>query len=322
MPFWTKKIDWENSLAHQELLSMFLKQYRTKDLYQNKGWFSEWHRVLGESPKTAIDRYIKNGYLVLASLPNILDSSFKLTELKGMAKKYGVPLSGKKADLITRLVAHDNKGLTQEVSRITDVYSCSETGKPIAEKYKLFRKEEHDQCEIATLEALRNKRFSDAVRLYIVYQRNQVFPTGVDTNNVTMFENSLKFVFSAHPGILADIDSQTLDSFRIAAGMKILWMSDISPNWLPENFNWNHRLDVDTACNMLNFYAIHQQQLKDIHRERRNYKGVQITSASDSCSNCKKLANKVFDLDHIPELPHPNCTNKMGCRCNLYPVWK
>lgn len=175
---------------------------------------------------------------------------------------------------------------------------------------------------MATLEALRNKRFSDAVRLYIAYQRNQVFPTGVDTNNAAMLEGSLKFIFSAHPGILADIDSQTIDSFRVAAGMELLWMSGISPKWLPENFNWNHRLDIDTACNMLNFYAVHQQQLKDIRRERKNYKGVQITSASNSCSNCKKLAYKVFDLDHVPELPNSNCTNKMGCRCNLFPVWK
>jgi len=92
MPFWAKKIDWEKSPAHQELLGVFLKQYRPKDLYQNKGWFSEWHRVLGESPKAAIDRYIKNGYLTLSPLSGILNYGFKLTELKEMARKYGIPV--------------------------------------------------------------------------------------------------------------------------------------------------------------------------------------------------------------------------------------
>jgi hypothetical protein len=324
MPFWAKKIDWEKSPAHQELLGMFLKQYRLKDLYQNKGWFSEWHRVLGESPKAAIDRYITNGYLVLAPLTNILDCSFKLNELKELAKKYGIPVSGKKADLISRLVSHDEKGLIQKVSRITDVYSCSELGRQITEKYKQFRKEEYSQCEMDMLEAFRNKRLSEAVNLFAAYQKNQVFPTGDFTKGtIANLEYSLKFVFSAHPGILTDIDDQTLDSFRVAAGMNQLWMSGISPKWLPDNFIWNHRLDIDTACDMLGFYAIHQKQLNDFrHMDRRYIKGVQISSADDSCNQCKKFKKKVFDLDHPPELPNPNCTNKMGCRCNMWLVWK
>jgi len=324
MPFWIKKINWENSAAHQELLSMFLSQYRLKDLYHNKGWFSEWQRVLVESPKAAINRYIEKGYLVLAPLPNILDCSFKLTELKAMAKKYGIPISGKKADVISRLVTYDKEGLSQKVSQITDIYSCSELGRPIAVRYKQFREEERNQCEMTMLEALRNRDLPKAVSLFVAYQKNQVFPTGnFSEGNITDFEYSLSFVFSAHPGILAGIDDQTLYSFRVAAGMNQLWMSGISSKWLPEGFVWNYRLDINTTCNMLGFYAVYQKQLNDFrHMDRRYIKGVQISSADDSCSECRKFKNRVFDLEHVPELPNPNCTNKMGCRCNLYLVWK
>jgi hypothetical protein len=239
-----------------------------------------------------------------------------------MAKKYGIPASGKKADLISRLVAHDKEGFTLKVKGITDIYSCSELGRPIAENYKQFRKEEREFYENKTLVALRNKNISEAANLFVTYQKNQVFPSGVDANNIANLVDSIKFVFSANPEFLTEIKGKTLDDFRVAAGMNLLWMSGNSKNWFPEDFNWNHRLDIDTTCSMLNRYAYIQWRLNDIRRmDKRYVRSVEIHAADNCCSYCKKYKDKKFDLDHIPELPNPNCTNKLGCRCDFYPIW-
>lgn len=322
MRLFKKKINWEKSFAHNELLSMFLKSYCPEDLYENKSWFFEWKNVLKESPKEAIERFIKFELLIIAPLSDILDYSFKLTELKIFAKELQIPISGKKADLINRIIEYDKKGISEKVGSGRDIFTCSGTGRRIAEEYKLFRKNERNKCEEEMLQSLSEKRFSDAVRLFILYQKNQVFPTGIDFNNAKTFEQSLIFINSVIPGILSDIDPNVLDSFRIAAGMKALWMSSISTKWLPENFVWNYRFDIDTACLMLDYSSFNKHRINEIMKDRKYYKGVQISSGSDCCNACKKMANKIFDIDHIPELPNPSCTNKLGCRCNIYPIWK
>lgn len=322
MPFWSRKIDWQNSLAHAELLSKFLKPNRLKDLYANRSWASEWKAVLGENLQTAIDRYIKNGYIVLAPLENIVDYSYKLDDLKEIARKFGVPVSGKKSELVTRLIAFDKNFFSSKLRSIVDIYICSETGRQVAENYRKFRKEERTYYEEKTLEALRQRNFSEAVRLIIEYQRKQIFPTGVDENNAPGIIKSLEFTFSARPGFLAELDETSLREIRVLAGMNTLWMDGNPARYAPEDFKLDSGIALDKICQMLNEYAFHQYRVQEILRDRKNYRGVEIHTADDSCSHCKKLRNKIFDLDHIPELPHPGCTHKFGCRCTMYPVWK
>lgn len=322
MPFWSRKIDWQNSLAHRELLCKFLKANRLKDLYSNHGWASEWKVVLGEKVQTAIDRYIKNGFLILAPLESIIDYSYKLDDLKEIARKFGIPISGKKADLIVRLLAHDEKFFLNKLRSISDIYICSEVGRQVAEKYQQFRKEEKAYYENKTLEALRIRAFSESVRLIIEYEKKQVFPTGVGNNNSPGIIKSLEFTFSSRPGFLAGIDEVSLQEIRIVAAMNILWMESDPYRYASENLRLNNGLALDKICQMLNNYVFHQYQVQEILRDRKNYRGVEIHTADDSCSHCRKLNNKIFDLDHIPELPHPGCTHKMGCRCTMYPIWK
>jgi hypothetical protein len=46
-------------------------------------------------------------------------------------------------------------------------------------------------------------------------------------------------------------------------------------------------------------------------------KGVRVLCTNDdrSCSACIKLDGISYDLDRVPELPNPQCTNPDGCRC-------
>lgn len=67
--------------------------------------------------------------------------------------------------------------------------------------------------------------------------------------------------------------------------------------------------------------AIKKQYENILSVGKENLKGVQITAADDCCDYCKQFANKIFDLNNIPLLPHAGCTNKMGCRCNIFPIW-
>ncbi len=73
------------------------------------------------------------------------------------------------------------------------------------------------------------------------------------------------------------------------------------------------------------FYGSHKANLEEYRKQNDVVKGVKIVVASDSCDVCKKLSNKQFTIDNVPELPYEKCTSSKGCRCSYSPVtigWK
>ncbi|MHB0987826.1 MAG: hypothetical protein ACYC3P_04060 [Bellilinea sp.] len=75
--------------------------------------------------------------------------------------------------------------------------------------------------------------------------------------------------------------------------------------------------------NQIDFHEMHNKSLKNYFENSDVIKGVQILASSDSCSECKKLTGITYLLsEKIPELPHPNCTHEMGCRCTYIPIVK
>jgi hypothetical protein len=85
--------------------------------------------VLGEHPKKAIKRFLDEGILIEADLPKLLNYKFIISQLKTMCKDKKLPVSGKKAELISRLIQADEKGMLQEVEGLK-LLCCSEIGLP------------------------------------------------------------------------------------------------------------------------------------------------------------------------------------------------
>jgi len=98
------KFDWQHSPAHLMLLTHFK---RPREDYR-KGWlgghtWQEWKTALKEPPPNAIERFLDNGALELASLAQCLAYRYGVSDLKAMLRERGLPVSGRKADLIARL---------------------------------------------------------------------------------------------------------------------------------------------------------------------------------------------------------------------------
>ena len=100
--------DWQKSPAHMRLLSKFLRPRVAEDFSKTSGY---WEKQLGETPQKAIERFLDEGVLVHADFSEHLTSKFKVTELKGMLEVRGLPVSGRKSELISRLVHADPEGL-------------------------------------------------------------------------------------------------------------------------------------------------------------------------------------------------------------------
>lgn len=325
------KIDWKKSKAHLLLLSKFIHANRFEDFARHDYWKDTWNNLLGEPSAQAIKRFVNEGVLMtVTDLNDLLSYKYKVTELKDMLKQRGLPVSGRKEEMIERLVQADPDGIKKAVAELS-LLKCTQRGHEIAEQYIEAEKEKRAQVERQVIEYLTERRFREASLAVSAWEREQVFPIGLATGIASEKQNSnrdvetsqnrikmLNTIFESKPKILARLGNEKLETLRIAAAMMALWGENKAKKWLPDDFETGLSFDSDTTVRMFNFQAVHKGTLEGYRKSGVEY--VEVLTAPDSCESCKKLAGKHYKLDEAPELPNPNCTDKMGCRCCFLPV--
>ncbi len=313
-------IDWHKSNARLLLLSKFLSPRQADDFALSESWKA----ALGENPKQAIKRFQDEGMLVEAGLDGRIDYKFKVTELKNLLKERGLPVSGRKNDLIQRLIQADSKGMKKTVAGLI-VLLCSEQGQEVAEQFLASEESKRDKTEQQVLQYLSQRKFKEASTVVASYEAEQVFPRGIGIDwqhhNPTRDIAILNAIAQGKPRILKSLSESQLNTLRLAAGMMYLWGTNHAKEWLPPDFETNLALDRDAATRMVLFHAIHRVEVAN-YKDNGVAKQVEILVASDSCEACKKIAGKRFKLNDVIELPYEHCTNEIGCRCTLIAVLK
>lgn len=312
--------DWRKSNAHLLFLSRFLHPKTPDDFAESDAWKT----VLGENPKQAIKRFLDEGMLAQADLSAQLDYKYKVTELKDMLKKQGMTVSGRKSDLIQRLIQADPNEMKQVVSGLT-ILICSERSREIAEQYITNEKAKRSKIEQQVLDYLRQREFKEASVTVASYEAEQVFPRGmgVDWKHYDPKQDipMLNIIFGSKPKILARLNDGQLDMLRLAAGMIYLCGTNKGQEWLPPDFQTGLAMDNNTAIRMFYFHALHQMNIYN-YGQSGVVKQVEILAMQDSCDACKKISGKRFKLNDVIELPYEHCTHEMGCRCTVVPIVK
>lgn len=304
--------DWRKSPAHL----LFLSKFRSPQAIDQLPQFDAWEVALKESPRKAMKRFLGEGLLEQAGLSGLLDYRYKVSELKPMLKQRGLPVSGRKAELIDRLIEADPEGMRKAVRGLT-VLQCTGQGQDLAEGYLAQEKEKRSRAEEQTLYALQQRRFKEASQIVAIFEAQQVFPRGLNidwkhydpSQDVAM----LKVIFQAKPKILTTLNDGQIGHLRLVAGMMYLWGKSQAGFWLPDNFEIDLTMDSNTAARMITFYAYHQRNITQYRAA--GVKTVRILATDDSCAACKKLARKRYKISEVPELPCEHCTHEMGCRC-------
>lgn len=318
--------DWKRSPAHLELLSKFIKPdsvYYIPESYRS----SDWNEALKENSLSAIQRFVKEGYLVRPSLDVLMNYKLIIPELKKLCADRGLPVSGKKADLIKRLITADEPGMQRELSNV-EVVMCSEKGKLLAQSYLEMRKQEKEEAENLVIDCFRKKDFVQAAKVVAKYETNQIFVRGlgVDWVKETIMPNPFyvcvtKIIFDEIPTIAKGIDKEKLYQFRLAAGAMHLWGDIVEAKRLLEGVeSVSDKCDNLDFAMMLSSSAINKYNLKewrDLARATGNKnRMIEIRTCNDEyvCDACKRLAEKKYPLfGDVPELPNPGCSH--ACRC-------
>lgn len=123
--------DWRQSPAHLYFLATFFKEHgRDHTSIADADW--KW--LLGEERKEAIDRFIQDGAIRALSLKELLNSHYKVAELKEMCRERNIHISGNKRELIDSLCQHDPNGMEIAVIN-SNRYEVSHWGKKLAEDH-------------------------------------------------------------------------------------------------------------------------------------------------------------------------------------------
>ena len=128
----TFAFNWRKSIPHLMFLHTLLKM-RLADAHPVFSR-SEWQAWLEEPPEKAIERFLVQNALVKATLAERLDHHFKVRELKELARTRGLPISGRKAELIARLIEADEVGMFRELPKV-ELLQCSTYGRHQIEEF-------------------------------------------------------------------------------------------------------------------------------------------------------------------------------------------
>jgi len=281
--------------------------------------------ILQEDPVKIARRLVRAGLLEKASKLASLNAATRQADLKQALRAAGLKVSGKKEELVQRLI-ENRPELAAELSQ-QDFLVLSKIG---TEAVASFLRDEQAHQDALSAEWLRcySKRDLNGVlaasRKYHKWKIQPPIgfnPGAIDLPDQDMLD-MLECIVKVRPSILGNISQDNLNYLRRCAAWN--WASAAGCGSskqfaLPADFEC--RLAAETAVRMVDFAAKHRRDLRKfqhigIHEVRITTVGLN----AGCCSYCQSFEGKMFSLEAVPELPHANCTNSTGCRCWMTPI--
>jgi len=283
---------------------------------------THWDEVLSLPRAKLIGRFVADGLVEPADLGTKINGRFTGAELKLLLKERGLAVSGRKDACIARLIAADREGSAALVRGI-DAYVCTPSGKQIAEEFAAAEKQEAGRARATSLERLRDKDLSGALKAVYQFERRQVFSRGVGCDwfrDPSPEETArVRYVLEARPQILKDVAEGDWPVLQIAAAMMQLWGESKGSEWLPADCIGASNLDREVAVRMVMFAGLTRADLTQY--AHAGIKQVEVLDCGDSsCPACRKLAKRKYRVSQAPVLRCPECTSPMGCRCTFVTV--
>jgi hypothetical protein len=133
-----------------------------------------WSEALGRSARRAISDLAKAGLLECPNLQGLIEGAFTVADLKKVLDQAGLSTSGRKADLVARLIENDDATAENMVSDL-DLLVCSSEGSEIAQEYLVKVDQVRERAETSVLDALEHSRFEEASKIVAKFEANQVF---------------------------------------------------------------------------------------------------------------------------------------------------
>jgi hypothetical protein len=182
-------VNWASSQPHLALLEKFLSAREVTNSFLD--W---WAPAFGMNPQRVIEELVAQGTLELA--PTVAD-------LKVMLSSRGLKVSGKKAELIQRLLEADPKGMeVQHAHRM--ILRCTPVASQAVSTWKAEQAKAFETATDNVIAALRNRHFKEAIRTADAYRENK-FETPLPVGAAAMTIKSAPRSIEERAKELADV---------------------------------------------------------------------------------------------------------------------
>jgi len=315
-PHSPKVSDMRYSSAHLLLLSRFLNPQEPETLARQ----ACWTEALRQTVQRAACQLQDDGLLASLSVAELAEYRLKVADLRAMCKERALPVTGRKNDLVARLVEADPRGVRAALAGPT-VLRCSDRGQEMAHRYLESEKAKKDSLKASVFQMLERKRFREASLAVACYEAEQVFPRGmgIDWKHYEPSHDvrTLEHIFQRTPKALKSVPRNQLCMPRIAAGMMHLFgsWSEVESH-IPAGGDTGSSNDCFNEARMLLSHAVFLTAMQGF-RELGPRVFIQVNNAGDEhvCPACRRLTDRQYKPDQVPELPYEGCTSRDGCRC-------
>lgn len=314
------------------------------------------HKILREEIRTysllkeneaLINRLFSNGFLRLSTLQENLKREFLLPELKEILKENNLKISGKKDDLIERIISNiDPEKLQNPKSKLERILLTDKGRDFFILETDRFNKE-LEEFFIKIYNLIFSKKYEEAFKLVSTLFKNSFKPIGMGKDWSLGFSekemNSTKLLreFDFNENLLnnnvEEIRSElaTANLFRYGYSQsykleeRILqkfpdFESKFIENYLekePDGFAGNldptnQRDIVSLFVHYIQFTCYNKAELQEIltYRDKTKYGfiGVEVMTANDSrCRKCSTINSTKYswkEIDKVPKIPFfPSC---------------
>jgi hypothetical protein len=311
--------NWASSQPHLALLKRFLSVRDAKD-----GFPDYWAPAFGMSPQRIIDGMVAHGALEPLPLFEKIEFCHTVAELKKILSSRGLKVSGKKAELVRRLLEADPKDM-EKLCAHRMILRCTPAASQAVSRWEAEQATAFETATDDVIAALRNRHFKAAICTADAYRKSKFEPPVHPAREAMTIHpaprsieeraNDLATVFTMRPKILKGLQPEQWEGLYLNYAVWQL-LGRVAPEKCMPGFAGLGVMSSATATRMLSFYAKHQQDLAQ-------WRELGIKSATifgvGGCEACLALYNKAFSLDKLPELPYKDCTCDSGCRCLARP---
>ena len=282
------------------------------------------------NPQRVIDGLVAHGALELA--PTVAD-------LKMMLSSRDLKVSGKKADLIQRLLEADPKGLEVRYAHRMNL-RCTPAASQAVAGWKVECTKAFEMAAGNVIAALRNRHFKEAIRTADTYRKNKFetpLPPGAAAMTIKSAPRSIEerakelaMYFYHAPensgGTSARAMGRSISQPRSLAVARagstrkvFAWICqhwshrlDRFDQWRGDELQWddgNDSHDCNANAKFLCHAPTRSCTIRELGIKKATINGI------GGCEACSALYNKTYSIDTLPELPYEDCTCALGCRC-------
>ncbi|MEB2786892.1 SAP domain-containing protein [Algoriphagus persicinus] len=314
------------------------------------------HKVLKEevnlypilkSNKPRLKQLFSDGFLKLSTLQENLKNDFLLPELKEILKENNLKISGKKDELIDRIVSNvEPEGIQSSKSKLKR-FLLTKTGRDVIVTEDLRFLKELEEFYDLIYNLILSKNFEEAFKLVSALYKNSLKPCGfgkdwsLGFSEIDMRASKLLREFNFDQALLKTgieeiraelatynlfrfnyfgdfrVEDRILKKFPDFESRYIKEYIENNPDGLASSFDANDQKDIiKLFVHYVHFTCFNEANLQDIlsyrDKVKYGYKGVELATGDRlDCAKCRQIGLKKYswnEIHRIPKIPfYPGC---------------